>query len=182
VSQARTTNTDYLLDTSVLSRLLDTSHTDHAKVKEWEAALSTQSRKLLSVVAIAELRFGLALAKAANRHTVLAHLEQIIRSAELYTPLGITNTTANEYAMLKSSVVAKYLPKRLQQRSNKGWGNPEDWIDEFTGRALKTQENDLWQCAQAIERELTFVSCDGGAKSIQLASPDKLTLICLHAS
>lgn len=174
--------TDYLLDTSVLSCLLDTAHVDHATVKAWEAALPAQSRKLLSVVAIAELRFGLALAKAANRHAVLAHLDQIIRAADLHTPLEITRAAAHEYALLKSAVVARFLPKKLQQRPNKGWGNPEDWIDEFTGRALKVQENDLWQCAQAIERDLTFVSCDDGVDVIKTASSGKLRLLRLPLS
>lgn len=173
---------DYLLDTSVLSRLIDATHVDHSTVKAWEATLPAQSRKLLSVIAIAELRFGLALAKAANRHAVLTHLEQIIRTADLYSPLEITCATAHEYALLKSAVVAKFLPTKLQQRPNKGWGNPENWIDEFTGCALKIQENDLWQCAQAIDRDLTFVSCDMGVSAIKTASAGKLKLLHLKLS
>ncbi len=169
---------DYLIDTSVLSRMLDTTHPDHEKMKTWEAALPSGSRKLLSVVAIAELRFGLAL--AAQRHTVLASLSQVINSADKHSPLTITRATAQEYAQLKAAVVAKFLPKRLQRRSKKGWGNPEDWVDEYTGRALKTQENDLWQCAQAIERDLTFVSCDAGMDAIEAASGAKLKLLRLQ--
>lgn len=171
---------DYLIDTSVLSRMLDATHNDYGKVKAWEASLPSNSRKLLSVVAIAELRFGLALAQAAQRHAVLANLSQIISAADKHTPLAITRATAQEYAQLKAAVVAKFLPKRLQQRSNKGWGNPEDWIDEYTGRALKTQENDLWQCAQAIERDLTFVSCDSGVDAIEAASSGRLKLLRLQ--
>lgn len=174
-----TVTTDYLLDTSVLSRLLDTTHVDHLTVKAWEAVLPLQCRKLLSVITLAELRFGLALAKVANRQAVLNHLDQIIRVADLHTPLEITRATAHEYALLKSAVVARFLPKKLQQRSNKAWGNPEDWNDEFTGRALRTQENDLWQCAQAIERDLTFVSCDSGMDAIKEASGNTLKLLRL---
>lgn len=173
-------NVDYLLDTSVLSRMLDATHADHGKVKTWEASLPSNSRKLLSVVALAELRFGLALAQAAQRHTALTNLSQVISAADKHAPLEITRATSQEYAQLKAAVVAKFLPKRLQQRSNKGWGNPEDWIDEFTGRALKTQENDLWQCAQAIERDLTFVSCDSGMDAIAVASSGRLKLLRLQ--
>jgi predicted nucleic acid-binding protein len=173
-------NVDYLIDTSVLSRLLDATHPEHRKVKMWEASLPSVSRKLLSVVAIAELRFGLALAQAASRHVVLANLNQIISAADKHTPLEITRATAQEYAQLKAAVVAKFLPKRLQQRPNKGWGNPEDWIDEYTGRTLKIQENDLWQCAQAIERDLTFVSFDSGMDAIEVASGGKLKLLRLQ--
>lgn len=171
---------DYLIDTSVLSRMLDATDADHGMVKAWEASLPANSRKLLSVVAIAELRFGLALAQAAQRNAVLANLNQIINAADKHTPLEITRATAQEYAQIKAAVVAKYLPKRLQQRSNKGWGNPEDWIDEYTGRALKTQENDLWQSAQAIERDLTFVSCDAGVDAIEAASGGRLKLLRLQ--
>lgn len=170
---------DYLIDTSVLSKMLDPTHADHGKVKAWEASLPSNSRKLLSVVAIAELRFGLALAHAAQRHAVLANLRQITNAADKYTSLEITRVTAQEYAQLKAAVVAKFLPNRLQQRSKKGWGNPEDWIDEYTGRALHIQENDLWQCAQAIERDLTFVSCDG-VPAIVAASDGKLKLLRLQ--
>jgi len=171
---------DYLIDTSVLSRMLEATHADHGKVKAREASLSSNSRKLLSVVAIAELRFGLALAHAAQRHAALANLSQVINAADKHVPLEITRATAQEYAHLKAAVVAKFLPKRLQRRSNKGWGNPENWIDEFTGRALKTQENDLWQCAQAIERDLTFVSCDSGMDAIEAASGGRLKLLRLQ--
>lgn len=171
---------DYLIDTSVLSRLIDSTHADHSVVTKWEAALPHDCRKLLSVVAIAELRFGLALAKAAQRNSVLTSLNEIIDAAGNYTLLEITGATAQEYAQLKAAIVAKFLPKRLQQRSNKGWGNPENWTDEFTGRALQTQENDLWQCAQAIERDLTLVTCDAGMDAIEVASNGSLKLLRLN--
>lgn len=160
--------------------MLDATSPDHEKTKTWEASLPSTSRKLLSVVAVAEMRFGLALAYAAQRNAALANLRQIINAADKHTPLPITRATAQEYAQLKAAVVARYLPKRLQQRSNKGWGNPEDWIDEYTGRALKTQENDLWQCAQAIERDLTFVCCDSGVDAIEAASDGRLKTLRLQ--
>jgi len=170
---------DYLLDTSVLSRLLDDSHAGHAAVRAWEATLAAESRKLISVVALAELRFGLALAKAANRQAILPRLEEIIRQAERHSPLEITRATAHEYAQLKAAFVENSLPKRLQQHPNKGWGNPEGWTDEFTGSALGLQENDLWQCAQAIERDLTFVCCDARVEALATASGGRLVVLSL---
>lgn len=170
---------DYLLDTSVLSRMLDDSHAGHAAVRAWEASLPAESRKLVSVVALAELRFGLALAMAAKRQTILPRLEEIIRKAERHSPLEITRATAHEYAQLKSAIVELNLPKRLQHHPNKGWGNPEAWTDEFTGSALGLQENDLWQCAQAIERDLTFVCCDARVEAIATASGGRLTVLSM---
>lgn len=168
---------DYLLDTSLLSRLIDDTHAGHESAKAWESSLSVASRKIISVVAIAELRFGLELAMAANRRVVLPRLENIIRLAEQHTPLEVTRATAYEYARLKSAVVKKYMPKRLSHRASAGWGNPEAWIDEFTGRCLGTQENDLWQCAQAVERDLILASCDDGAKAIADAYGGALKLV-----
>lgn len=168
---------DYLLDTSVLSRLLDSEHADHTAVRKWNDALPSESRKVLSVVVLAELRFGLELAKAAHRTAILPKLEGILRAAEQHDIVGITRATEREYAVLKSALAAKYMPNRVQNRPNKGWGNPESWSDEFTGQALQIQENDLWQCAQAMERELIFASCDLGVEKMIAAVGAKLMVV-----
>lgn len=168
---------DYLIDTSVLSRLLDDSHKDHHATLLWEQALPRESRRLVSVIAVAELRFGLNLAKASNRAPVMPALEEIIRKVNQKEQLDVTHATSYEYAKLKSDIVECYMPKRLKNRSNAGWGNPEAWINEFTGQSLRTQENDLWQYAQAIERDLVFATCDSGSLDIAKASGGRLKLV-----
>lgn len=168
---------DYLLDTSLLSRLLDIDHKDHGAATAWEQALPAESRKVISVVALAELRFGLELAKRANRVAVLPRLEEILRRAEQHDPLPTTRTTGYEYAVLKANLVQARMPKKLAHAGKARWGNPETWLDEYTGQALGTQENDLWQCAQAVERNLVLATSDKGVQAIAAASAGTLQFI-----
>ena len=35
-----------------------------------------------------------------------------------------------------------------------------DWVDKATGKKLHVDENDLWICAQAKERDLVFLTAD----------------------
>lgn len=172
---------DYLLDTSLLSRLLDTSHKDHGMAISWEQTLPTKSRKIISVVALAELRFGLELAKRANRVAVLPRLEENLRRAELHDPLRITRATGYEYAVLKANLAKARMPQKLAHAGKTSWGNPESWLDEYTGRALGTQENDLWQCAQAVERNLVLATCDKGVQAIAAASAGAMQFILVTA-
>jgi len=172
---------DYLLDTSVLSHLFDPDRLQHALVKEWIDSLPNASRKVISAVALAELRFGQALAKLNDPGGGSPKLDSILQVVVQHDVLEIAATTAHEYAFIKSAVVAKYLPNRLRQSPKRGWGNPETWTDQFTGDALHIQENDLWQCAQAVERNLTFVSCDVGAERIAQACSGRLLVKLLRA-
>lgn len=170
---------DYLLDTSLLSRLLDTGHKDHAAAAAWEQALPKESVKLVSVVALAELRFGLELAKRANRVAVLPRLEDILRRAEQHDPLPITRASGHEYAVLKADLAQARMPKKLAHAAKASWGNPESWLDEYTGQALGTQENDLWQCAQAVERNLVLATSDTGVESIAAATAGRLQFVLI---
>lgn len=173
---------DYLLDTSLLSRLLDTDDRDHATAITWEQGLPAESRKVISVVALAELRFGLELARRANRTAVLPRLEELLGRAERHDPLPITRATGHEYAVLKANLVQARMPKKLAHTGKAGWGNPEAWLDEYTGRSLGTQENDLWQCAQAVERNLVLATSDKGVEAIAAASPGTLQFVLVIAA
>jgi predicted nucleic acid-binding protein len=168
---------DYLLDTSIWSMLLDDARPERQAVAAWEAGLPAHSRRLISVIALAELQFGRELMAGAGRETT--RLDGILHSVRRLESLEVTTATAREYGKLKAAVVAKYLPNRLQDRSKKRWGNPESWSDEFTGEVLQIQENDLWQCAQAVERDVVFVTCDRGAERIRAASDANLRVIRL---
>tara|TARA_R110001583_G_C5646805_1_gene408355 strand:- start:38 stop:523 length:486 start_codon:yes stop_codon:yes gene_type:complete len=151
---------DYLVDTSVLSGLLDPGNSHHEKVTQWIGSLNTKHRLLVSVVAIAEMCFGRQLAIAANSKATLPNLDRIINEAEKMDLLSVTTPTAIEYAKLKANLAQQTMPKRIAQRKKTKWGNPESWRNEYSGTELHIQENDLWQSAQAIERELKFVTTD----------------------
>jgi len=55
-----------------------------------------------------------------------------------------------------------------------GW--TDSWIDELTGEKLQIDENDLWICAQAAERNLVLVTMDSGIGRIRDAVPNLLRL------
>jgi len=57
----------YLLDTNSVSVLYDVRRPSHLAVRQALAAFDPQASQLVSVVTIAELRFGLALSRAAGR-------------------------------------------------------------------------------------------------------------------
>jgi tRNA(fMet)-specific endonuclease VapC len=69
----------------------------------------------------------------------------------------VEHHTADEYAQLKSNLAVYYLPNQTKQFRTK---YIEDWIDQFTGKALGIDDNDLWICAQARELNLTVIADD----------------------
>tara|TARA_R110000823_G_scaffold277371_2_gene395916 strand:+ start:1826 stop:2359 length:534 start_codon:yes stop_codon:yes gene_type:complete len=158
--------TDFLVDTGVLSGLLDDTNRHHDRVKVWFDGLPDTCRKLVSVVAIAELRFGRELALVSSSLSSLPRLDQVVSLAGQFDMLEITHPTTLEYAQLKAKLAQSMMPKKIANRKKANWGNPEIWKSEFTGVALQIQENDLWQCAQAIEREIIFVTIDKGVSSV----------------
>lgn len=170
---------DFLVDTSVLSGLLDENNSHHEKVNLWIDGLNTSHRLLVSVVAMAELRFGRQLAIAASSRSALPSLDNLIKEAGKFDLLPVTNPTAIEYAKLKANLAQITMPKKISQRKKAKWGNPESWRSEYSGTTLHVQENDLWQSAQAIEREIVFVTIDGGVSAIAGASEGKLLHILL---
>ena len=57
----------YLLDTNLVSVLYDARRPNHIAVRQAVADLPAQAAQLVSVVTVGELRFGLALARAASQ-------------------------------------------------------------------------------------------------------------------
>lgn len=146
----------YLFETSMLSALLDSRHAKHADAKAVVAALESASPKYVSVVALAELKFGQRLIEAFTG-TSPEYLSAILSEANRHALLEITRHTAAEYAELKANLAKTYLDKALR-RDRPRW--VENWVDKATGQALQVDENDLWMCAQARERDLIMITAD----------------------
>ena len=147
----------HILDTSVLSALLDPGHRAHTHVRHGIKNLEGNAALFLSAISIAELRFGVNLA-AIFGHPRLLTLEQVLVDARRYPTFYITHHTAAAYADLKSTLARVYLPNAIAK------GRPrwiEDWVDKTTGKKLQIDENDLWMCAQAKERDLILCTADG---------------------
>jgi predicted nucleic acid-binding protein len=140
----------YLLDTSALSVLIYAGHVQHANIAGRIQSLGN-APIYVSAVALAELEYGFLLAERAFG-APLADADRMIREARNYPRLDVTQHTAAAYAELKAKVAMHHLP-----RVTRGFGRKpiEDWVSQFTGKALCIDDNDLWICAQA--REMNFV-------------------------
>lgn len=143
----------YLLDTNLVSVLYDERRSNHHAVRQAIAALNPRAPQLVSVVTIAELRFGLALSQAAGQP--LTHIESCIELAEEHVMAEVGRFTAETFAHVKSSVALLRLDVR---RRIPRW--VEGWTDRVTSELLQIDENDLWIAAQAVERNYLVVTSD----------------------
>jgi tRNA(fMet)-specific endonuclease VapC len=145
----------FLLDTSALSPLVDDEHGQHLPAIASIAALGG-CPIYVSVIALAELRFGIYLHESAKGRR-LRNADELISKAEQYPRLEVTTHTLHEYAKLKSALAIYYLPN-VTRNFRKRW--VEDWIDQFTDKRLRVDDNDLWICAQALDVNFTVIRGD----------------------
>jgi len=157
----------YLLDTNLVSVLYDARRPNHQAVRQAVAALEPLAPQLISVITIGELRFGLALSRAAGQP--LTHIEACIEKAEEHPLAEIGRYTGEAFAHVKSSVALQRLDIR---RRIPRW--VEGWTDRITGQLLQIDENDLWLAAQAVERNFVVVTSDQDFTQIIAAAVPEL--------
>lgn len=156
----------YILDTSVLSAHLDAGHRHHDYIRECVRQVERRATVFLSAISLAELGFGVNLAESFG-HNRLPALKETIAEARQYRVLDVSHHTAAAYADLKAALARKYLANASAQ------GRPrwiEDWVDKTTGKKLQIDENDLWMCAQAKERN--FVVCTADRRMARISDAD----------
>ena len=158
----------YIFDTSALSPLLDSAHPRHGDVRAAIGALDPRSTKFVSAIVVAELGYGLRLAETVTG-SASPDLRRKLTKVHEYAVLDVTRHTSAAYAELKASLAGKYLTKALT-KDRPRW--VEDWLDRATGKKLQIDENDLWICAQAKERDLTVVTADRRMNRISNADRD----------
>lgn len=158
----------YLLDTCLLSALLDPTKANHSAVCDAIDDLGEDAPKFVSVITFAELQFGIKLAILRGDENT-QRLENIIHAAQTHLPLNVTKHTADEYGFIKAAVANKYLNKVLK-KDRPRW--IEEWVDQYTGCKLHIDENDLWLCAQAKERNLVLLTVDKKILRITDADPE----------
>lgn len=163
----------YLLDTTILSIYLDPGHASHGDKSAILKSLPPSALQYISVIGLAELMFGVELATSLEKGN-LPILREIIRQARSYAALDVSHHTSAAYAELKAKIASKYLHKVLRKDRPK---YIEEWVDKATGKALGIDENDLWMCAQAKERDLIFITADARMKRIQDADSTVRLLI-----
>lgn len=157
----------YLLDTNLVSVLYDARRPNHQAVRQAVAALGSLAPQLVSAITIGELRFGLALSRAAGQP--LMHIEACIEKAEEHPLAEIGRYTGEAFAHVKSSVALQRLDVR---RRTPRW--VEGWTDRVTGQLLQIDENDLWLAAQAVERNFVVVTSDPDFTQIIAAAVPEL--------
>lgn len=143
----------YLLDTNVVSVLYDPSRPNHLAARSSLAAFDPAAPQLVSAVTIGELRFGLALSRAAGRP--LTHIEACIERTEEHPLAEVGRHTAEAFGYVKASLALRRVD--IHRRIPR-W--VEAWSDRVTGQLLQIDENDLWIAAQAVERNLVVVTSD----------------------
>ncbi len=158
----------YIFDTSALSPLLDPAHSRHDDVRAAIDALDPRSTKFVSAIVVAEFGYGIRLAETVAG-SASPHLRRTLTRAREYAVLEVTRHTSAAYAELKANLAGKYLTKALTKNRPR-W--VEDWIDRATGKKLQIDENDLWICAQAKERNLTVVTADRRMNRVSNADRD----------
>ena len=158
----------YLLDTSIVSVYLDPGNPRHVGPAQAIAALPAGTDLYVSAIALAEIEFGVNLAKMVSRQR-FEQLEFMLSEARRQFILDVTKQTARFYADIKAKVAHRFLASTLR-RDRPAF--VEDWIDQATGKAIAIDENDLWMCAQAKERDLTLLTAERRMKRINVADPD----------
>jgi tRNA(fMet)-specific endonuclease VapC len=144
----------YLLDTSALTPLVDVGHSKHRAASAKIASLGSVPI-YVSVIALAEMQYGFSLYEKFTG-SLLPDADKMMKKAQSYPRLDISNHTATAYAELKSTLAKHFLPTSKTEFRKK---HVEEWVDQFTGKPLAVDDNDIWVCAQA--REMNFVVVAG---------------------
>lgn len=145
----------YLLDTTAISVYYNEDHVHYGRIRATIDALPSASLKLVSVVTLGEIEFGIRLAEQQAAQTLPQMRERLERIRQ-HGRLQITHHTSEVYAELRAKLAARV---SIARKARPRW--LEEWMDAATGRQLQIDENDLWICAQARERDLTLVTLDG---------------------
>jgi predicted nucleic acid-binding protein len=157
----------YLLDTSVLSAYLNPDHKHHGNTVHVVDGLPLNDPKFVSVITLAEFDFGIRLAELAGS-TRLVEYRDRLSIVRKYASLPLTHHTSEAYAELKALLASKV--QRPRKGKMRRW--IEDWIDMGSGKRLQIDENDLWICAQAKERDLIVLTADDDIRHLTSIDAD----------
>jgi predicted nucleic acid-binding protein len=162
----------YLLDTSALSAYLNEAHPHHVVAVSVVAGLPMEAVKLVSAVTLAELDYGIRLAELqGSQH--LAEYRKRLDIVREYVSLDLTRHTSEVYAELKVRLAGQM--QRKSRKKMPRW--IEDWIEVGSAKRLQIDENDLWICAQAKERDLIVVTGDVDIRQLSSLDPDLKILL-----
>ncbi len=142
-----------LLDTNFVSVLFDPRRPNFNAVEARAKAFAQSDLVYLSVVVLAELRYGMEAAQRIGQD--ISHIRRTLTQAASYPLAEIGRHTAEAYGDVKARLADHYLD--MSRRAPR-W--LEDWQDRASGKTLQVDENDLWIVAQAVERDYLLVTSD----------------------
>ncbi len=164
--------TGYILDTSALSAYLHEGHRNHGAAARVIDGLPDEAHKFVSVITLAEFEYGIRFAELVGS-TRLDEYRERLEIVRRYAPLDLTHHTSEAYAELKGRL-ASHVQRRAGQKMPR-W--IEDWIVLGSAKRLQTDENDLWICAQAKERDLVVVTTDPDFRQFEAVDPEVRILL-----
>jgi len=145
----------YLFDASALSAYMNEDHQHHESTLKVIDNIPDDALKFVSVITLGEFEYGVRSAEYAGS----VHLAQYRRRLDVirrHQPLDLTRHTSDAYGELKARLASRVLPRASKRMPR--W--IEDWLLTGSAKSLQTDENDLWICAQAKERDLIVVTGD----------------------
>jgi predicted nucleic acid-binding protein len=145
----------YLLDTSALSAYYNETHPYHEITRSKVDALDKHAPQLVSVISLGEIEFGIRLAEYEGS-TYLPEMHVRLERIRQHARLEVSHHTSEAYAELRAAIAKRVLRPGRKKRPR----YIEDWVDRASGKTLQIDENDLWICSQAKERDLTLISTD----------------------
>jgi len=165
----------FLLDTSILSVLVNPSQPLHARVVAFKDQHAGQAQRLfICVISLAEMQFGLNMYErrtpAPNEADLNAVRARIKAAGSLSEPLEVTHHVAVEQGRLRSHWAWKLAPRKAAQGKLKG-SPPERWSDDWPANTLQMTENDIWIAAMALTHDLTLVTCDKDFDKLTTVDP-----------
>src|ERR1044071_5515867 len=142
---------DYLLDTNIISYLVDKGRAQNELVSEQLLrSINKESRLHVSVVTIGELEYGCEVHK---KDVIRKNIFDFLDTR--FNIINVTRHTAQCYGEIRAALFEKFSPKGLRHGLR-----PEQLKDPVTATELGIDENDLWLVSQAYERNLIFVTAD----------------------
>lgn len=165
----------FLLDTSALSALQNTTHPRHVEAIAFKDQYAGQEQRLfICVISLAEMQFGLNMYERlspkpsqANLDAVHGRLQAVAGLSEL---LEVTRHVAMEHGQLRAKWAWKVAPHKAAQGKLRG-APPERWSTEWPANALQITENDIWIAAMALTHDLILVTCDKDFDKLAQADP-----------
>ncbi|MEX0958977.1 MAG: PIN domain-containing protein [Burkholderiales bacterium] len=172
----------YLLDTSVVSSAVNPKHLLHTKTRSFlDSSGQNQDRIFVSVITVAETRFGLHLLKYRKPPFSPKFIAEVERRVAGIASTGMVLPVTRHIAETQGRLRADYAAVQMPKKAAAGYGlkgiNVELWHDALPPSVLQITENDLWIAATAITHDLTLVAADNDFHKVQKASSDLKILL-----